>query len=154
MKLNELINNLNNDLSMPDNKNKKLYHFSHYLEIYNGNEWMNKVKFNPNENYTRNLLYRDREFEIFVICWNPNQESKIHNHANRGCLMKTLQGELLNEVYTKNLKLLNIGHMYKDTVKYIHDDMGYHKIINGNQQTVTMHIYSPPKFEATTFSKL
>ena len=46
MKLNELINNLNNDLSMPDNKN--LYHFSHYLEIYNGNEWMNKVKFNPN----------------------------------------------------------------------------------------------------------
>jgi predicted metal-dependent enzyme (double-stranded beta helix superfamily) len=154
MKLNELINNLNNDLSMPENKNKKLYHFSHYLEIYNGNEWIEKVNFNPTKNYTINLLYRNDTFEIYIICWNPNQESKIHNHSKRGCLMKVLRGELLHEIYTKKLRLLNGGHIYEDKVKYIHDDVGYHKIINGNQKTVTMHIYSPSNFKTVTFSKL
>jgi len=150
MNLSTLIKNIKNHLQT----NKDLSYAQHYLEEYNTNEWMHKVKFNPHENYTRNLLYRDGEFEIYIICWNPNQESKIHNHANRGCLMKTLQGELLNEVYTKKLKLLAIGHMYKDTVKYIHDDVGYHKIVNGTHQTVTMHIYSPSNFKTVTFSKL
>jgi cysteine dioxygenase len=150
MNLSTLIKNIKNHLQ----KNKNLCYAQHYIEEYNTNEWIEKVNFNPTENYTINLLYRDGEFEIYIICWNPNQESKIHNHSQRGCLMKVLRGELLNEVYTKKLKLLSIGHIYKDKVKYIHDDVGYHKIINGNQQTVTMHIYSPPKFEATTFSKL
>lgn len=150
MNLEELITNIKNHLKT----NKDLSYARHYLEEYNTDEWMDKVYFDPNNKYTRNLLYRDGDFEIFVICWNPNQESKIHNHSNRGCLMKTLQGELLNEVYTKNLKLLNIGHIYKGNVQYIHDDIGYHKIANGNQETVSLHIYSPPKFIANTFSKI
>ena len=97
MNLSTLIKNIKNHLQT----NKDLSNAQHYLEEYNTNEWMDKVYFDPNNKYTRNLLYRDGEFEIFVICWNPNEESKIHNHSNRGCLMKTLQGELLNEVYTK-----------------------------------------------------
>jgi cysteine dioxygenase len=31
--------------------------------------------------YARNLIYKDRHFEIMVMCWNAGQRSSIHDHA-------------------------------------------------------------------------
>jgi cysteine dioxygenase len=31
--------------------------------------------------YARNLVYKDRHFEIMIMCWNAGQRSSIHDHA-------------------------------------------------------------------------
>ncbi len=31
--------------------------------------------------YARNLVYKDREFEIMIMCWKAGQRSSIHDHA-------------------------------------------------------------------------
>jgi cysteine dioxygenase len=36
-----------------------------------------------------------------ILCWNTGQESPIHDHPNSHCFMKTLQGEVHEELYKK-----------------------------------------------------
>lgn len=150
MNLQGLIDNLNNNLS----ENKKLVHLKYYLESYSGNEWINKISFDKNKKYTRNLLYCNNRYEIYVLCWNENISSNIHNHPKNGCLMKIMDGDLINEVYNKKLDIISNENLKKGDVSYIDDDIGYHKIINKNMKSISLHIYSPPKFDLTIFSKL
>ena len=44
--------------------------------------------------------------------------------------------------------------IFKNQVTYIDNDMGYHKIINTDTQTVSLHIYSPASHETTVFCNL
>src|SRR6266581_1328577 len=44
--------------------------------------------------YARNLVYKDRRFEIMIMCWNAGQRSSIHDHAGSLGGIKILQGEL------------------------------------------------------------
>src|ERR1044071_6957252 len=44
--------------------------------------------------YARNLVYKDRQFEIMVMCWNAGQRSSIHDHAGSLGGIKILQCEL------------------------------------------------------------
>ena len=46
------------------------------------------------------LVYQNDKFEIYVICWSNNCLSLIHNHPQRGCLMKILDGILEEELYS------------------------------------------------------
>ncbi len=44
--------------------------------------------------YARNLVYKDREFEIMIMCWKAGQRSSIHDHAGSLGGIRILQGEL------------------------------------------------------------
>ena len=43
--------------------------------------------------YTRNLLYRDKLFEVMAICWRPGQKTAIHTHNGQLGWMSIAQGE-------------------------------------------------------------
>ena len=43
--------------------------------------------------YTRNLIYRDRLFEVMSICWAPGQKTTIHTHNGQLGWMTVAQGE-------------------------------------------------------------
>ena len=77
------------------------------LQEYKDNDWMNYVTINPN-NYHRKKVYNNDDFEIFIITWNVNQGSKIHDHAENGCYMLLLQGELTEDIYDNNYKAKKI----------------------------------------------
>ena len=32
------------------------------------------------DRYTRNLAYRDEQFEVMVLCWQPGQQTPVHTH--------------------------------------------------------------------------
>jgi len=83
--LNELFNQLSNQL----NNNQKLDSLVYLVKNYNGNDWKDYVSFNQ-EKYKKNLVIKNDKLEIFVICWNNNQKSCIHNHTTNGCIMKIL----------------------------------------------------------------
>lgn len=102
------------------------------------------------KNYVRNLIYTNDQFDIYCICWKRGQKSKIHSHPQNGCLMKILSGKLkeckfnnkLEKIVEKELSINDCEYMEGN--KYLHD-------IEALMDTISLHIYSPPKFVAKCF---
>jgi hypothetical protein len=109
-------------------------------------ELSNHINFKKNE-YNKSILYRDSKYEIVLICWAKHSSTEIHNHPENGCIMKILKGNLLEECFNiKTLDKIKINMYEENNVSYIHDDLYLHKIINKDQETISLHIYSPPNF--------
>ena len=125
--------------------NKKLLENKNILSSYNSNDWKHYISFDK-ENYKKNLVYRDNNFVMFVVCWLPYQETKIHNHSDKGCLLKILEGNMSEELYDKNFIIQKRNNLLLNDVRYIDDSIGIHKMINNNVNTISLHIYSPPNF--------
>ena len=115
------------------------------LQNYSYNDWKEYVNFSQ-ENYMKNLVFRNKDIEAFVVCWLPGQETKIHNHSDNGCILKILQGNIDEIIYNNNLEVLKNNTLIKNDIQYIDNSIGIHKMINNDEKTVSLHIYSPPNF--------
>tara|TARA_Y200000002_G_C22581575_1_gene621105 strand:+ start:322 stop:801 length:480 start_codon:yes stop_codon:yes gene_type:complete len=122
------------------------------LKAYNSFDWKSYIKFDK-DNYKKNLIYRNMDFEIFLVCWLPLQKTKIHNHSENGCLIRILEGEMNEIIYEpKNKEIITTNNMYQNDIQYIDDKIGVHKMINtSDKNCISLHIYSPPNFKATFF---
>lgn len=134
---------------------KHLKNMSHIVTTYIGNDYSQFVKFDQNK-YNRSIVYKDQHIEMVVISWNPNQRTPLHDHPSNGCLLKVLDGNLIENIYEFNLvdkkcdyitsKFLSAGNLsYKEHNKILHN------IVNKNNQSITLHIYSPPNFTHTNY---
>ena len=145
---------LKNIISVLKTNQKPLKELKYLLDKYNSNDWEKYQKFSK-MNYERNLIFRDKNYEIFLICWDYNQFSPIHNHADNGCLYKVIQGQLSEFKYDVNtLSLIESSNLNKNFVSYIDNDIAYHKIGNDlKEKAMSIHIYSPPDFTGINFKK-
>ena len=57
--------------------------------------------------------------------------------------MLILRGDLREEIYTDKLCLKEINYYNTFSKSYIDDNIGYHRIINGNMYSFSLHIYKP-----------
>ena len=134
------------------NNPKNFYKIKNYLETMNDidinifKKFFNKKSNNAYERLQIGESYRNKEYdyslELYLIKWNKYSTSKIHNHSKYGCCMKIIEGGLLEDIYDKDLKILDNKIYTKNKVGYINDDIGYHKIFNyysGN--TYSLHLY-------------
>jgi len=129
------------------------------LEQYVGEDWLNYVN-HSDDNYTRIKLPFTNladKFEMFLICWNNNAISPIHNHPKNGCIVKMLKGSLNEVIYhikKKNRIKTSYCHLLKDgDITYIDNTSGVHQIFNYFKKTAySLHIYSPPNFEAKIYT--
>lgn len=120
------------------------------LKRYKGKDWKTAVKFGSG--YTRTLVYREEEFDIWLIGWKGGQSTPIHNHPERGCLQKVLIGELVEQRFDCNTKgefIEKKRSILKDgEIGYIKGKLGYHVLGNlGKKDAVSLHIYSPAKWK-------
>ncbi|KAI8853304.1 RmlC-like cupin domain-containing protein, partial [Chytridium lagenaria] len=101
--------------------------------VSNKQDWEKFAHFDPRK-YTRNLVDDGNgKFNLMVLCWPENQSSAIHDHAGSHCLMKVLDGEILETQYhwpessggPMNLKKATIHT--ENRVAYIHDKIGLHR---------------------------
>ena len=118
------------------------------LKQYNSTDWKKYIDFDE-ENYKKNLFYRDKDYEMFIVCWNPFQETKIHNHSDKGCILRILEGSIKEKLYDENFNIIEHYSLEKNYIRYIDDNLGIHKMINGNEKCISLHIYSPPYFHPT-----
>ncbi|KAL6052534.1 Cysteine dioxygenase [Balamuthia mandrillaris] len=130
------------------------------------------LRFNPKEikqyahfkdgHYTRNLVGYDEKFTLLLLCWEKGQASPIHDHATASCWMKVLQGDMEEVRYRVNengfgskVDVLKVTPMPTDSVAYIDNSQGVHKM--GNARTdevcISLHIYSPPYAKCFCFDK-
>ena len=116
-----------------------------FKNILNMNiDWSKYAKIDIN-NYNKNCIYRDKDFEIIIITWYKNQLTKLHSHPSNGCLMKVLLGSLKEKKILNN-KSIKINNYNPNDISFIHDKAGKHKIYNNSNISVSIHIYSPPNF--------
>lgn len=79
--------------------------------------------------YTRNLVDDGNgKFNLMVLCWDQGVSSAIHDHSNSHCLVKVLEGSLVESLYdwpksqgeTKSLSLKRESTFDCNQVTYMH----------------------------------
>lgn len=149
MNLGNLIRNLNLvDIS----KYNKLFRYQVFLQNYNNQDWKKHLDICKLDKFQRNLVSREEQFEIYIINWPGNWESKIHDHANYGCLLKVLDGNLEETIYSPQLELLKTNYLRKKSVGYLDNTIGFHSVKNKDySNSVSIHVYSPPLHKTEYF---
>lgn len=151
----ETLNFLGDAITSKLHNGKNLFDLKYLLEQYNGNDWKNYLSFSE-EKYTRNKVYTNGDIDILVICWNNNQQSGIHDHPENGCLLRMLQGSIKEEVYIKQddkYTYSKTNYLEHNKVSYKEGNCCIHNIMNGNQLSVSLHIYSPSNYKTIYYER-
>ena len=98
--------------------------------------------------YTRNKIYKDKNFEVLLLCWLPGQMAPIHGHEGEKCWFKVIKGDL----QINNYSIISESPLKLKFEKTINASAGYldgpadvHSIKNcSNRQVKTLHIYARP----------
>lgn len=108
-------------------------------------------QFDKDKPYTRNLIATDsKRYSLMLLCWNKGKCSPIHDHPCDGCWVKLIQGSVLEVRYKcENGKMVQTEELVlegNDSVSFMHDSMGYHKVGNpsDSMDAITLHLYAPP----------
>ena len=95
--------------------------------------WGHYALADPSRGYTRNGVDEcNSKANLLILVWNPGKGSLIHDHANAHCVMKILEGQLVETLY--------------DWPEQVSDKLGLHRMTNPNPnaRAVSLHLYTPP----------
>jgi cysteine dioxygenase len=136
------------------NKNKKINFLKSFIEQYKGEDWKEYIE-KCEGDYIKKLVFRNKDYELFVVSWMPKSGSTIHDHSKNGCLFKILRGELIEERYSMNdIKLESSNLFKKDDIGYIENEEGLHRMINKTENiVVSLHLYSPSNYKIKSYNK-
>ena len=142
----ELYMKLRNILDIIDynefNSDLKNFNYENIIEIKNSNDV-----------YTKYVLKSSETFDLVLIKWNKNSFTKIHDHPDKGCLLKVLSGTLVEELYENNLKYFSFEKMNlltKNNIGYKIGKKILHKI-KAMQNSESLHIYLPGNYTSKNY---
>ncbi len=99
---------------------------SDYLNDYSlSNEILNEYAHFKDQKYCRNLVHKENDFEIIVVCWKAGQVAPIHGHEGEKCWARVQDGNLqilegLNaddRIVKEGLSRLSEGMLVRPIVK-------------------------------------
>ena len=100
------------------------------------------------DSYSRNLIWRARDFELLLLCWKSGQASAIHDHGDQNCWMAVLDGALEEEHFSARdggLKRGRVKTYEAGGVAVIRDEIALHQIrATGGRDGVSLHLYARP----------
>jgi len=96
--------------------------------------------------YTRVCLYEDLDFELILICWNPNSKTAIHNHNKQNCSVFFFDSDFQEVVYCEEGKdLLKVLNVKKGDISTIRETNACHTLRNPTDKPVmSFHLYDKP----------
>lgn len=123
-----------------------------FIKNFNFKPLINKCNFCKGK-YTKDLIYQCSDFSLYLIYWPVNSYSPPHNHPDGGCILKILEGEIVE----KNYKLEEDNKAFYLNERTLTKDMVGIKY--GNQlhsmtpevDTVSAHIYFPGDYAPDYF---
>lgn len=143
---NKVLENICKKISLGVKDGSSLSDLKDVLLSYGGNDWCDHCSF-CTESYKRNHIYGDEYIDVYVICWNDKQESGIHDHPDNGCLLRIMEGNLREDIYTNIqgvVKKTKTNYLHKNEISYKIGETGLHNIINEDNKAISLHVYSPP----------
>ena len=117
------------------------------LEGLNQDELNDKLKEKTEvkNGYTKSEIFRNEQIIAYLILWNPNVVSPIHNHGTLGCFYKPLTKGLVEHKYTEMEDYLHYTARKECCPTYTHfinDYVGLHSMENtNNHMSSSIHIY-------------
>ncbi len=138
-------------------KNLKLYakedfpvnEVTDYLSNYklNKNDLLKYSHFNK-KLYTRNLIFRNKDFEILILCWRPGHLAPIHGHEGEKCWARVETGKLKFSnfnIISKNPLKLKTGQVIFGKKGFLDGPAEIHSVENkSNTNAITLHVYAKP----------
>ena len=120
-----------------------------YLLGLNLNE--NELKyysFHKENFYTRNLIHKDSDFELMVICWPPNTTAPIHGHEGEKCWARVQEGQLeicnYEEIASKPLEL-KMTQKLSYSPGFLDGPADIHSVENlSDKFAISLHVYAKP----------
>ncbi len=100
------------------------------------------------DDYCRNILFRNENFELVVIIWRPGQDTPIHDHVGSDCAFLILDGESTETIYDLNSEGLAFpisSRIYRPGEVCAADEPDIHRVSNdADSELINMHVYTPP----------
>jgi predicted metal-dependent enzyme (double-stranded beta helix superfamily) len=109
------------------------------------------------EHYTRNLVHKDEDFEILVICWGSGQRAPIHGHEGELCFARVERGKLRFSNYrivSEEPLVLEREATLDGTVGFLDGPADTHAVDNPKdfgEAAVSLHVYSRPYAECDIY---
>ena len=153
------MNTLCDLLSTPQDVENIKKHLDENIENIKKDVYRNMNKYSISTTpfgYERRCCFRNDDYEVLCLVWESSAASPIHNHAENGCVMKIMNGELSEDLFEINGKKISLidSRTVSETSpsQYINNTMGVHKISNNSEKTTySLHIYSPPYHKVTVY---
>ena len=105
------------------------------------------------ENYVRNVLARNDEFEILLICWEEGQSSPIHDFNSQEAWIHPVHGWIKEERFKINpgddIRLERVSSVLLGTEEYSYmNQVAIHRYSNAEEgRSVSLNVYSRPVTE-------
>jgi predicted metal-dependent enzyme (double-stranded beta helix superfamily) len=126
------------------NQDLESLYLKNVIKEYKGTDWQsyNHFSLEPKEKseYSRNLVYSGARYDIYIMCWQEGQESKIHDHPNDGCIMMLLQGAVVETVFNENTQMLYSVERVPNDITFMKGAKRLHKI-SALENSTSLHIY-------------
>jgi predicted metal-dependent enzyme (double-stranded beta helix superfamily) len=108
--------------------------------------------------YTRNLVHKDEDFEILVICWGRGQKAPIHGHEGELCFARVELGTLrfsnYRAVSDEPVRLELSGRPIDGAVGFLDGPADIHAVENPAEfeaEAASLHVYSKPYGECDVY---
>jgi len=110
------------------------------------------------DDYTRNCVHRNDDYELILLCWEIGAKTPIHDHAGEDCWVYQVSGTVKELRYIQNnlgkMEESNSAELTEQKLTYMHDRMGFHSIENiSDERAMTLHIYASPISQCNVFNE-
>jgi cysteine dioxygenase len=139
-------------------KLKKIENFDNYDELYNliydynSDDYKEFIDYSP-IHYNKIFLHSCKKFDLVLICWKRGQSSQIHDHPDYCCILKLLEGTLIEEEFknnTDNLKMYETNILKNGTISNKKQNEIVHRIIP-IEDSVSLHLYIPGHYKPNLY---
>ena len=129
---------------------ERLWQLRHLLQQYDGHDWKGYKRLDPTT-YTRVSVARGQRCELLLIGWNDHQESPIHDHPDSGCLLRVMEGKVVEQLHSPTDLETPTREVVRSSIEspisYLSGDDLVHRISNPTDDPAyTLHLYSPPGY--------
>jgi cysteine dioxygenase len=136
MSIVDIINQI--DFMFQHNIDFKNFKFeNHTLDLTNYDLSCNSVK--------KDLVFRNKNYEIFLIKWRKGNFIDKHKHPRNGCHLKILEGKVKEVKYKYHHFIIQESNYLSKNMYSFSAPEDIHSI-EALEDSVSLHIYSPPLF--------
>lgn len=99
--------------------------------------------------YTRTCIHRNNDFELMVICYEPDQRTSVHDYDSQTAWIHPVVGEVVEERFellaNGKLRCTAELHLYPGQGDRLTNGTTIHRFTNyGPERAVTLDLYAKP----------
>ena len=80
--------------------------------------------------------------DVYLFRWRNLYPSGIHDHAEGGCYLWLIKGEIKEDIYSHSKKLVETNIHTAPSISYINNTIGLH-CVQPLRRSVSLHFYYP-----------